>query len=48
MQPTCITCGRPVEEGRTCCDQCLAEVREKELKFLKAVYELSKLEEVNP
>lgn len=26
MQLTCITCGREVEEGRTCCHQCLAEV----------------------
>ena len=24
MQPTCLTCGRPVEEGRTCCHTCLA------------------------
>ncbi len=26
MQPTCLTCGRPVEEGRTCCHTCLAGV----------------------
>ncbi len=30
MQPTCITCGRPVEEGETCCHTCLAEVNRPE------------------
>ncbi len=29
MIPTCITCGRPVEEGATCCHQCLAEINDK-------------------
>lgn len=26
MTPTCLTCGREVEEGRTCCHTCLAEL----------------------
>ena len=26
MTPTCLTCGRPVDEGETCCHTCLAPV----------------------
>jgi predicted amidophosphoribosyltransferase len=35
MQPTCITCGRPVEDGRTCCDACLAPVVSAQAKVLR-------------
>jgi predicted amidophosphoribosyltransferase len=35
MTPTCLTCGRPVEEGRTCCDQCLAPVVSAQAKVLR-------------
>lgn len=37
MQPTCITCGRPVEEGETCCHYCLSPVTEAERDLLMGV-----------
>ena len=48
MQPTCITCGRLVEEGETCCRTCLAEVTEQEFKFLNAVADYLELMGVKP
>ena len=35
MTPTCLTCGRPVEEGRTCCRDCLAPVVSAQAKVLR-------------
>lgn len=35
MQPTCLTCGRPVEEGMTCCRDCLAPVVSAQAKVLR-------------
>ena len=35
MQPTCLTCGREVEEGRTCCHDCLAPVISTQAKALR-------------
>ena len=35
MQPTCLTCGREVEEGRTCCRDCLAPVVSAQAKVLR-------------
>ena len=35
MQPTCLTCGIEVEEGRTCCRDCLAPVVSAQAKVLR-------------
>lgn len=35
MTPTCLTCGRPVEEGMTCCHICLAPVVSAQAKVLR-------------
>ena len=35
MTPTCITCGRPVEEGETCCHTCLPTVVSAQAKVLR-------------
>ncbi len=35
MTPTCLTCGRPVEEGETCCHTCLAPVVSAQAKVLR-------------
>lgn len=35
MTPTCLTCGREVEEGRTCCHTCLAPVVSAQAKVLR-------------
>lgn len=35
MTPTCLTCGRPVEEGETCCHTCLAPVVSAQAKALR-------------
>ena len=35
MTPTCITCGRPVEEGMTCRHECLAPVVSAQAKVLR-------------
>ena len=48
MQPTCLTCGREVEEGRTCCSECLAPVVSAQAKVLRMkalTYALDRLED---
>lgn len=35
MTPTCLTCGRPVEEGMTCCHTCLAPVVSAQAKVFR-------------
>lgn len=35
MQPTCITCGRLIDEGETCCNTCLAPVVSAQAKVLR-------------
>jgi hypothetical protein len=48
MQPTCITCGRLVEEGETCCHYCLSPVvsaQEKVLRMKALNDALDRLEE---
>lgn len=35
MMPTCLTCGRPVEEGETCCHTCMAPVVSARAKVLR-------------